>query len=310
MGRIFTTRTRSLAQILCLALLFPNTGVTDTSESGVCMAQINREAARHRDYVMRELARFEQTLSELKTDIDSMAADSAEPERLAASLRAIVEAAKPQDPIDEFVDYPVTIVEELYGSISSRSDCPSDLRVSGYFVAFKRAFDEALLSPAYEVELRLAVEDMQADEGLVIVSFTTNFQFDDLVAKRIGGFGEVRVRPKRSGEYHVLVAAKPGTYRWERAGQRSTYLDLRRENFTFTVEAGRINYVGMLQLRKFEGSGFTYYQLDRPAYVLTKIEDRMAEMLDRFPLANGIDPDDIYTDFYVEQRRLHVEKSD
>ena len=309
MGKILGMLSRTLNSFLWTALLLPAVTLAN-SERGVCMPEIQREADRHRAYVMRGLEQLEQTIAKLDDGIDSMAAGAREPERLAASLRAVLQAARPSDAIDEFVDKPVTLVTERYGSTSKRSNCPSDLKVSNFFVAFRRSFDNALLSPEYEIERRLAAENVSPDEGLVIVSFMTNFPFDDLIAKRTDGPGEIRVRPKRSGEHHIVLAARPGEYRWKEIRQSFTTLDLEFRDFTFSVAAGKINYIGMLRVEKSILSRFFTYNFDRQAYVLTRIEDRMPELLDRFTVFNGLNPDDFYTEFYSAERQRQARASD
>ncbi len=309
MGKILGMTRHTLNSLLCSVLLLPAMALAN-NERGVCMPEIQREADRHRDYVMRGLEQLEQTIAEIDEDIDSMVAGAAEPERLAASLRAVLQASRPSDAIEEFVDKPITVVTEAYGSTSKRSNCPSDLKVSSFFVAFQRSFDNTLLSPEYEIERRLAAEKVAPGEGLVIVSFVSNFPFADLIAKRIDGPGEIRVRPKRSGEHHIVVAARPGEYRWKEIRQNFSTLDLEDQDFTFSVAAGQINYIGMLRVRKSVLSRFFTHNLDRQAYVLTRIEDRMPELLDRFTVFNGLNPDDFYTEFYSAERQRQARSSD
>ncbi len=300
---------RTLNSLLCVSLLLPTMALAN-SERGVCMPEIQREANRHRAFVIRGLEALEVSMAELDKDIDSMVEGFDDPERLAASLRAIAQEAKPRDAIEEFVEQPVRLLNERYASTSKRSNCPSDLKVSNFLVAFQRSFTTAVLSPAYEVERRLAAERVAEGEGLVVVSFVSNFPFADLVAKRTDGSGEIRVRPKRSGEHFVVVAAKPGTYRWKEIRQSGASMDMDDSDYSFRVSAGHINYVGMLQLEKITGFGIYHYFYDRQAYVLTRVEDRMPELLDRYPVFNGLNPDDLYTEFYLAERQRQADRSD
>ena len=122
--------------------------------------------------------------------------------------------------------------------------------------------------------------------------------------------GTIVFGPNRRGEQFRVIRAKAGTYEWEEIEQkfynsRRTY-NLRKFDMQFDVVAGTLNYAGVFLL-DVESNGYYRASLnDRLIITLTALEQRYPELIDQYEIANGLHPDDRFTDFYLSEKRLAI----
>ena len=117
------------------------------------------------------------------------------------------------------------------------------------------------------------------DRGILVVHYTSNVRIERL------DFGpDVEGLPP--GHHTLLFVTRPGRYRWslvETSGRTRFFLR-HRDEFRFRVEAGRINYAGMLELHRGFWS-LAVRRIDRSAMAMESIRRDYPGLLERYPMA-------------------------
>jgi hypothetical protein len=166
------------------------------------------------------------------------------------------------------------------------------------------------------VKERIELEDLEPDEGLVVVLFYARGRAEKVRIDRLGSLtGGITFGPVLSNDYFRVVKAKAGTYRWHSVTNRvagywyKTFM--KRAKLDFEVDAGKLNYVGAFL---YEGNMFGGYRMDvfdRASVLLSLLEDRYPEMLDGIEFRNGLNSENRFIDFYLQERRkLQAENED
>ena len=156
-------------------------------------------------------------------------------------------------------------------------------------------------------EDRLALEDLQADEGLVAVYFHADGFAQNVVIDRLDGAGgNIGFGPILDGDYFRVFRAKAGRYRWDSVwydfnfgNTRSEFDDAEQE---FDVVAGRINYTGLFRYKVLSNRSFAISVRDRASMVVTWLEQRYPELLNSYPLHDGLNGDNRFFDFYLAEK--------
>ncbi len=184
---------------------------------------------------------------------------------------------------------------------------PRTAIVDTYKVNFE-AYQKVFQLLEQDIEERLELEQFKPDEGLVIVAYNSTEPTNFARLNRRGAIGgNIMFGPVRRGEHFRIMRAKPGTYNWDEIEQKITngrrYYNLSKMDLDFVVEAGKLNYTGVFLL-EYDSGYFSATLNDRLVITLTALEQRYPEFIDLFPFANGLQPDDRFTEFYLSEKRL------
>ncbi len=142
------------------------------------------------------------------------------------------------------------------------------------------------VTPPRWIESGQAVE-LGKGEGLLVLHVSTNVELSRL---SFGHGGSIQDVPK--GEHIELFVAKAGSYRWTQirlpGRDQPRFRVLREDDWRFRVEAGRINYVGLLELRRTDWLRLTARTIDRSALAMESLRARHPALVERYPLVyNG-----------------------
>ncbi len=169
-----------------------------------------------------------------------------------------------------------------------------------------KTYQQVLDDARADVKNRFSFETMADDEGLAIIAFYAFGYAEKVRINRLGAAtGTIEFGPVSNGEYFKVLKVKAGDYRWEKITQKfwnmRFYFTLKHRDLSFSVAPGKLNYTGALV---FDASG-RYARIslnDRTAIVLTMLEQRYPDLLDRFEITNSLVPEDRFIDFYLNEK--------
>jgi hypothetical protein len=167
-------------------------------------------------------------------------------------------------------------------------------------------YEQVLGEARDDVKNRLSFETMADDEGLAIIAFYAFGYAETVRINRLGAMtGSFDFGPVNNGEYFKVVKLKAGDYRWEKITQKfwgmGYYFTLDHRELRFSVAPGKLNYTGAFV---FDASG-QYARIslnDRTAIVLTMLEQRYPDLLERFEITNSLVPEDRFINFYLNEK--------
>ena len=165
------------------------------------------------------------------------------------------------------------------------------------------------------IKERLGLEKLGPDEGLVVILFYAKGFAETVIIDRLESLGGgITFGPISNGDYFRVVKARAGTYRWHSVtnrtwnGRMTAYF--KESELDFKVEAGKLNYVGAF-LYKSVGSGhFRMDVFDRVSLLLSLLENRYPELLDVYEIHNGLDTENRFLNFYLQEQRKHQQADD
>lgn len=160
-----------------------------------------------------------------------------------------------------------------------------------------------------DIEARIELEYIQPDEGLVIIAYNASTLTHEVKINRQGAIGgNIQFEPYWRGEYFRVMRAKAGTYNWHQinrksGGYRSLY-KLEKLDLKFEVVAGKLNYAGVFMFDVKSGGYYSASLKDRLVITLAALDQRYPDLLDQYEIANGLNPDDRFTEYYLSEKRL------
>jgi hypothetical protein len=176
--------------------------------------------------------------------------------------------------------------------------------------AFKRnlsGYEKSLQEVEDAIKERLDIERLGPNEGLVVILFYASGYAENVLINRLGAIGgSIGFGPVNDGMYFRVVKANAGNYRW-RSIWNHTWLGrvtahLKHSNYDFRVEAGKLNYTGAFTYKSELYSRFSTNVIDRTSVVLSLLESRYPELLDRLEINNGINSDSRFIKFYMSEK--------
>ena len=277
-----------------------------------CQKMLTRNAESHIEKSNRLQDRYEARLADL---VQSKLAGNTGGKSTDEELRAAVERFKNYRRIDQArAAYVEDIVEQVAQSMAHdvpNFTCHDRSAVRTAYDLNYQAYETVLQLLENDVEERFDLERLDDDEGLLIIAFNSTEATNFVRINRLNALGGTIVfGPNRRGEQFRVIRAKAGTYEWEEIEQkfynsRRTY-NLRKFDMQFDVVAGKLNYAGVFLL-DVESNGYYRASLnDRLIITLTALEQRYPELIDQYEIANGLHPDDRFTDFYLSEKRLAI----
>ena len=137
-------------------------------------------------------------------------------------------------------------------------------------------------------------------DGILVLHISTNVPLERLA------FGTGSIRNVPEGEHIELYVTKAGSYRWSEirpVGREQPRFRVRRDDdWRFRVRAGRMNYVGMLDIDR---SGWLHLNgriRDRSALAAEELRDRYSELLERYPMVYSGPGHNVFFDHYQKAK--------
>lgn len=151
------------------------------------------------------------------------------------------------------------------------------------------------------------IPPLEADEGYAVIAIYSKGYSENIVLEGSGLMNSHKFGPLNY-EQHIEVMKLPaGTYTWSEIYERTgsvaqgnilkIYYDITDQDLSFTVQAGKLNYVGLLMIDKM-GMTMRTRLLNRTSIILKILEQDHSPYLEQYPLVNGIYPNDHYIGFY------------
>jgi len=213
-----------------------------------------------------------------------------------------------------------TYVDEVVETLRNHGDpndpdyeCPGWWTVESRAANWINNYEFRLENLRVEINDRLAIENLGDNEGLAIIAFYAFGLAENVRINRRGSLvGNIEFGPVSDGEYFRIVKVKAGTYNWDRISRETLlgkyYHDYGDRDFTFTVTAGKLNYTGVF-VYDTEGNMARGSLNDRTSIVITMLEQRYPDLVDRFEIANGLVPKDKFINYYLAQRQRFAEQN-
>lgn len=294
-----------------LLLLTPSAyadGATQPSKAyQKCKSSLEKSAAVHRERTTKARIKHERKIAQLL-------GQSGDQSGMAMAVERIRDWRDVEQAQNTYIDKIIADIDELVAPDGPDFSCLDRGRVLKVYQGNQRAYARVLEEVEADLEQRLDLENLDDDEGLVIVSFdtTTLLTFVRINRRHTLG-GNIEFSPLRVGQYFRVVKAKAGTYAWNLASRdlgNFVYrqYDLSRFNLTFDVKPGVINYAGTF-LMEADSRRFSVDLTDRLVIALHMLESRYPELMQDYEIANGLFPDDRFIEFYLREIRLLEEEA-
>lgn len=147
---------------------------------------------------------------------------------------------------------------------------------------------------------------LDENEGILVLHVDSQFR-----VKRLASTAGILAEGLDAGEHIRFFVAPSGRYSWTELRRTSDSGGYYRYRFRsdrneFTVEAGKINYPGLLKLSRDQRRTWIYVAfLNRSSAILTRLEQQHPELLDRYPIHySGPGRDDFFQHYLAVRRDL------
>ncbi len=222
-----------------------------------------------------------------------------------SSVSRILERNSTEELRTTLIERPIEEYRYTFRNASSPNSCPPARWIRDFFRAYLNHYELALETIRDEVSNRLSLDQLQSDEGLLIVAYDSNWGANTVSINRLGSMGGgIRFTAPLDGQLFRIMPVKAGEYRWEEVskdvvgGRRVLFLDQR--DIRFTVEAGRINYIGTFLVE--ENPRYMSASMhQRTTMVMSQAFDLYPEILSRFEIVNTVYPEDPFLPFYLAE---------
>ena len=224
-----------------------------------------------------------------------------------ASVAGVIERNSVEEIRTRLIEQPIEEYRYTFRNASNPNACPPVRWIRGFFRAYLNHFELELGVIRDEVSNRHALDRLQADEGLLILAYNSDWGANRVSINRLGSMsGGIEFTAPLDGQFFRIMPVKAGEYRWEEVsrdvlgGRRVLYVD--RMDIRFTVHAGQINYIGAFLVDR--GPRYTTASLhQRTSMVLTQAFELYPDLLARFRIVNAADPDDPFLPYFLAERQ-------
>ena len=224
-----------------------------------------------------------------------------------ASVSRILERNSVEKLRTSLIERPIEEYRYTFRNASNPNACPPARWIREFFRAYLNHYELALETIRDEVSNRLSLDQLQSDEGLLIVAYDSDWGANTVSINRLGAMGGgIRFTAPLDGQLFRIMPVKAGEYRWEEiskdvlGGRRVLILD--RVDLRFTVQAGRINYIGAFLVNE-NPRYMTASMHQRTSMVMSQAFELYPEILSRFEIVNAVDPDDPFLPFYLAEHQ-------
>lgn len=279
-----------------------------------CQALLEENSAKHRERADKARAEHREFVSNAINDFASDVDDSgAASERMSGIISRLAERYELERYYDAYVDDVITTATGVENTEKFR--CPSKQTVNYRFRANLERYTGRIEQIEEAIEERIDLEDLDDDEGLVVISFFAHGYAEDIRINRLGGIGGgIKFGPVSNNEYFRVLKVKAGEYKWNTIRNTTWWgrivLFVKRQDLIFRVEPGKLNYTGLFIYRSQSHRGRPAAVHDRAAVVLEILEQRYPELLDHFDVVDGINDNSNFINFYLGERAAAAEAGD
>ena len=307
MHRVRTTRVWAGCLLFALTVF---AGRATAAESAEDFAKCQKMAIERTSWLERKANKAQREHSE---KVDAMVAKhvARRPgvEDEAARIRTIIDKLVMRYDDDEY--FRVLIREAIDEMLAAENDenfqCWNKHAVKRAFNRNLDRYERHLGEIRDAIKERLDIEVLKPDEGLVVVLFYARGYAQNVTIDRRGAVGGgIRFGPVRDGDYFRVLKVKAGKYRWHSVRNKfilgSLTAHLKKSNYEFTVEPGKLNYTGAFVYETGVFRGYTANVMDRASVVLSLLEDRYPELLDEIEIHNALNADNRFIEFYRTEK--------
>lgn len=275
-----------------------------------CQEKLEKSASVHLERSNKIRDKHERRIAQLLAQA-SKRIDSDEAEILRAAVERIRQWRDVEQARSTYVDTIVTEVAKLVSPDGPGFKCLDHGRVLKVYMGNQQAYEKVLEHVEMDVVERIDLENLAPDEGLVIVSYNATEPMTNVRINRLNSIGDsIEFKPLRAGQYYRVARAKAGSYVWDNAsadvGDGYYGFPLDRFDLDFVVQPGTINYVGTFLLESRSSGRYTASLNDRLVIALYMLEERYPELMGRYEIANGLFPDDRFTEFYLREKAAYA----
>jgi hypothetical protein len=279
-----------------------------------CLEMTEKYAARH-------VEKGDKATAKHRRDVDRIVADFVKrlpPEEQANSyiplvVERLVDSYAPETSRKTLITEAAEKAVQLEDS--ENFQCAHEYTVRHRFINKANDYEARLKAVEDAIYERLDLESLGPDEGLVVVSFRAEGYAEHIVINRLGGVGGgIRFGPLRNEEYFRVLKVKAGDYEWNKIWSSGwlyrTSMYVKRGDFKFTVEPGKLNYTGQFLYRNSWSKGNHASVRDRASVVLTQLEENYPEILENYAISNGLGTDERFFEFYLNAKRAAPTEED
>lgn len=278
-----------------------------------CQEKLGNSASVHLERSNKIRDKHERRIAELLEQAGRRI-DSGDAETLRAAVERIRQWREVEQARATYVETIVSEVAKLVSPDGPGFKCLDHGRVLKVYMGNQQAYETVLEHVEMDVIERIDLENLAADEGLVIISYNATEPMTNVRIDRLNSIGDsIEFKPLRAGQYYRVAKAKAGSYVWENASEDfgDGYYQFRLDQFDleFVVKPGTINYVGTFLLETSASRRFSASLNDRLVIALHMLEDRYPELMGRYEITNGLYPDDRFTEFYLREKASYQESA-
>lgn len=271
-----------------------------------CQEMFAKNAARLTAKAGKAKRNFDQDVREM---ISRAAANQPDPNleevRLASIVDQLLARSGQQEHQEALIDGPTEDVLNIENDPTLV--CWSSSNVKRLFKQNFDRYERNLEDIRVEIRDRLNIESIGPNEGLVAILFYAEGEAQQVDIDRLGAIGgSIQFGPVTDRDYFRILKVKAGRYRWHsirnRYGRMTSTAHMRGFKYDFTVEAGKLNYVGVVTYTGNLYDVFKTNMVDRTSVILSLIDSRYPGMLQTIDLSNGLDGDNRFIEFYKRER--------
>jgi hypothetical protein len=314
LSRIKATIFRGSYLLVALFLLLsPNADAASAKDFAKCREILNKNASWLLGKADKAKEKYDKKVQLLVSRHATERPDPGEEERLSGIVDDLIARSDQADFRRVLVDDPYRDVQ----NVENTPDfvCWNAADVKRIFKSNLQRYEENLDEFVTEISDRLEIENLGPDEGLVAILFYAKGAAQDVRINRLKAIGgSIHFGPVNNGDYFRILKVKAGDYRWHMVQNRTTWgaynAYLKGSKHDFTVEAGKLNYTGAFT---FQTDWWYMYRTgvaNRMSVVLSLIESRYPGLLETIPFNDGLDADNRFVEFYLQEKRASQAEDD
>ena len=287
---------------ILLASLIP---FSTLAQDAKCLKATNKIADKLEKRIEKSVAKFESNLEKIKQSY--LSRNSAYTE---SQFEIIQRKQRDRYNLDT---NSLPVLRLLPKTIRGISSHPTDKKYCNDLKSFSRTMDfraktldQALKDITEDIEYRIELDTLKPDEGLVLVSAYSYGYAGEIELKRKGALGSaVSVGPLLGSQVVKLVKVTRGEYLYSRVwvnfGGQGRFFDIEDNDYSFTVEPGKINLAGVFLFEQINQRGYAELS-DRTGILLKILDDSYPLLAKEYDLHNALSPNDPFLSFYQTER--------
>lgn len=152
-----------------------------------------------------------------------------------------------------------------------------------------------------------SISSLADNEGWAIIAIYSKGYAEKIELEGSGLGNNHTFGPLNYSQEFQLIKLKEGKYNWDRVVEKIGENGRLKSNFShldlsFNITAGKLNYVGLFMFES-NGSTFSAKILNRTSIILSILKQDYPQYLEKYPVTNGIYPNDPYIDFFLNNAK-------